>query len=162
MTLQKLNLTATTCCPYVADGGDVLKKTTFVESRAGPVYAPAYQICTVNERLENPDATAEVIAAALNADALLAATRTEDGAAATGHWLKTYLGLAAADPPPGHLNADQIDQAEWLSRFRDAQIETDRLLARHGVIILILEAARRLASTELEPAREPYRPPRKR
>ncbi|MBD8894020.1 hypothetical protein [Roseibium litorale] len=83
-----------------------------------------------------------MIAEALNAHALLQATNAPGGEQAVTYWLNAYLSGATAEA----ISAD-----EWLANHRDAQLRAAQLVAKHGLIGLILEASRLLASSKAAP-----------
>ncbi|MGV2976482.1 hypothetical protein AB1P65_13585 [Roseibium alexandrii] len=126
-----------TSSPYRADGPTVFKMSSTVNGRAGNICFPSYPVCTVDPRLEDPGATANMIAQALNADALARATQTHGGKAATGYWLHAYI--AAATAPGASMD-------ELIENHRDAQERAEYLLARYGLVRVILDAARLMAS----------------
>lgn len=126
-----------TSSPYRAEGATVFKMTSVVGGRAGKLCFPSYPVCTVDARLEDPAATARMIAEALNVDALARATQTETGKAATAYWMHAYIQAATA---PG------ADLDELIENHRDAQERANQLLARYGLVRIILDTARLMAT----------------
>ncbi|MEP1934966.1 MAG: hypothetical protein ABJJ37_27140 [Roseibium sp.] len=136
-----------TCSPYKAQDQNVFKTATTAMGYKTLVRVPSFQLCEVNSGLEDPAAAALMIAEALNANALLRATGTTQSKNAVRYWLETYLASRAIP----HTDPDQ-----WLEEYRSARDRAATLLAKHGLIALIVETSRLLAApdnTTANPAR---------
>ncbi|OJJ11520.1 hypothetical protein BKI51_07190 [Alphaproteobacteria bacterium AO1-B] len=122
--------------PYRAEGPLVFKTASRVQGYRARIRVPSYLMCAVNEGLEDPDRAARLIAEALNAHALLRATGTTQSKTAVRYWLEAYL---------ASVSIPHTDPDLWLDQYREARERAAALLARHGLIALILETSRLLA-----------------
>ena len=138
----KPTFSAEAVSPYRAIGPVVWKLSSSVEYRSDTLCFLEHPLCTVSADVEDPSATAAMIAEALNALALLQATDTPGGEQAVTYWLNAYLSGATV----GAIHSD-----EWLANHRDAQLRAAQLVAKHGLIGLILEASRLVAGSRLAP-----------
>ncbi|MBD8875416.1 hypothetical protein [Roseibium polysiphoniae] len=142
--LSAPTLDRATCSPYRAEGTVVFKMASKVACRTGSIRFLSHRICTVNEDVEDPVAAAKMLAEALNAHALLTATRPPNGKTAVTYWLHAYMSALTIPHP---------DPNDWLAAHRDAQERAAQLVARHGLIALILEASKHLANSWPDPKR---------
>lgn len=128
-----------TCSPYRAEDNIVIKTATKVQGYRTLVRVPAFRLCEVNEGLEDPAGAAVMIAQALNAHALIRATSTHQSKTALRYWLETYL---------ASLSIPVQEPDRWLEEYQAARERAARLIARHGLIALIVETSRLLASQD--------------
>lgn len=140
--------------PFRADGTTIWKDQHGLNVRGSEIAFLPYPLARVNDSVEDPEGLARRIAAALNADAILKATQSEPGKSAVTWWLHAYLkGASLQHHSPQDIQPQDEPPLDALAAHRDAEACAKLLIARHGLLPLIIEASRRLAETSLSPSK---------
>lgn len=121
-----------TCSPYKAEGTTVYKTASKAMGYRTLVRVPSFQMCEANPSLEDPHAAARLIADALNAHALIRATGAHQQKTAVRYWLEAYL---------SSVSIPRTEPDLWLAEYQSARDRAARILAKHGLIGLIVEVS---------------------